>query len=431
MNIKPTTTLKKICELIQDNIDDVHPTFAIVGGQACSKTFSVLMLLINRALQWNKNMKLPNGEQDRGDYYVASAELSKLRNTAIKDFKYILQEFGIYNQENFKAETDYIFDSGAHIKFLGIDKSDMSKGLRSSILLIDEANKITYESYRQISSRAGITILCWNADYESYIETLVIQDKHTHFLRVNYMDNECCPANELAEILSYKEKGFNEDGTVKNEFYANLFNVFGLGLTGRAIGAIYQNWTIGEYIEQDLNGFGLDFGYSSDPDALIRVSIDNKHKIIYMKEELYQNGNSEDELGMILKRKCLGKVIIADSAEDRLIADIKNKFAVRIIPVKKPRVVESIKKLQGYNFVVDPDSLNLQKELQTYIWKEGSDKTIPVDKNNHLLDSLRYIAEYLTVTHHTDSVIVPNEDNKIWKNRAYRLKHRNSLQSIF
>lgn len=406
MNIKSTTTLRKICELIQDNIDDVHPVFAIVGGQACSKTFSVLMLLINRAMQWKPDMTLPNGEPDRGDYYVASAELSKLRNTAIKDFKYIMQEFGIYKDENFKAETDYIFDSGAHIKFLGIDKSDMSKGLRSSILMIDEANKITYESYRQISSRAGIVLLCWNADYESYIETMVIPDSHTHFLRVNYLDNECCPANEIAEIESYKEKGYNEDGTVKNEFFANLYQVFGLGMTGRAIGAVYQNWTIGEYQELDLNGFGLDFGYSSDPDALIRVSIDNKRKIIYMKEELYQNGNSEDDLGKILKMKCSGHVIVADSAEDRLIADLKNKFKLRILPVHKPRVVESIKKLQGYNFIVDPDSLNLQRELQTYIWKEGSDKTIPIDKFNHLLDCLRYVAEYLTVAQPKPSSVV-------------------------
>lgn len=396
MNIKPTTTLKKICELIQDNINDVHPTFAIVGGQACSKTFSVLMLLINRAMQWNPDMKLPNGEPDRGDYYVASAELSKLRNTAIKDFKYIMQEFNAYKPECFKGETDYIFDSGAHIKFLGIDKSDMSKGLRSSILLIDEANKITYESYRQISSRAGIVLLCWNADYESYIETMVIPDKHTHFLRVNYKDNECCPANEIAEIESYKEKGYNDDGTVKNEFYANLYQVFGLGMTGRAIGAVYQNWTIGEYKELDLTGFGLDFGYSSDPDALVRVSIDNKNKIIYMMEELYTNGNSEDALGEILKKKCGKGVIVADSAEDRLIADLKKKFKLNIVPVRKPRVVESIKKLQGYQFVVHPKSFNLQKELQTYIWMEGTDKSIPIDKNNHILDALRYIVEFMT-----------------------------------
>lgn len=406
MNIKPTTTLKKICQLIQDNINDVHPVFAVVGGMACSKSFSMLMLLINRALQWNPDMKLPNGEPDRGNYYVASAELSKLRNTAIKDFKYIMQEFGVYKEENFKADTDYIFDSGAHIKFLGIDKSDMSKGLRSSILFIDEANKITYEAYRQISSRAAIVLLCWNADYESYIETMVVPDSHTHFLRVNYMDNEYCPANEIAEIESYKEKGYNSDGTVKNEFYANLYQVFGLGMTGRAIGAVYQNWTIGKYIEQDLNGFGLDFGFSSDPDALIRISVDNKKKVIYMKEELYKNGNSEDELGAILKSKCNRGIIVADSAEDRLIADIKKKFKVNIIPVRKPKVVESIKKLQGYRFIVDPDSFNLQKELQTYIWLEGSDKLIPKDKNNHLLDALRYIVEHLTSSR-------PQKDNVV------------------
>ena len=407
MNIKSTTTLRKICELIQDNINDVHPVFAIVGGQACSKTFSVLMLLINRAMQWNPDMKLPNGEPDRGDYYVASAELSKLRNTAIKDFKYIMQEFGIYRDENFKAETDYIFESGAHIKFLGIDKSDMSKGLRSSILMIDEANKITYESYRQISSRAGIVLLCWNADYESYIEKLVLQDSHTHFLRVNYLDNECCPANEVAEIESYKERGYNADGSVKNEFYANLYQVYGLGMTGRAIGAVYQNWTIGEYEAHDgVELFGLDFGFSNDPDALIRVSVDKRNMKIFLKQEMYQNGNSEDQLLSLLRIKCGNKLIIADSAEDRLISDLKAK-GINIRGAKKGRILNDIKILQSWQIVVDPQSLDIQRELQTYIWLDKESHQVPIDKNNHALDcGLRYAAMFVIGPVVEDEVII-------------------------
>lgn len=387
--IEATTTLRKIAAMRKR-------IRVICGSQGASKTFSILMLLINHA----------SSKEDR-KILVVSEELSKMRPTVIADFIKIMKEWGIYEDSSWNSsEAIYRFRNGSTINFKGMDKLSIGKGLRCNVLFANEANKIDWEAYREISSRADNIFIDYNPNLLSWIDTEVIPREDCSFLRVTWRDNEFLGDAEKAEIMGYAEKAFNDDGSVKSEYWHNVWKVYSEGEVGSTIGAVFTDWSTGEYVETDLNGFGLDFGYSSDPDALIRVSIDNKHKVIYMKEELYQNGNSEDVLGSILKKKCSGHIIVADSAEDRLIADMKKKFSIRITPVKKPRVVESIKKLLGYHFIVDPNSVNLQKELQNYVWLDKVDKTIPIDKFNHLLDALRYIAEYLTVAQPKPSSVV-------------------------
>lgn len=387
--IEATTTLRKIAAMRKR-------IRVICGSQGASKTFSILMLLINHA----------SSKEDR-KILVVSEELSKMRPTVIADFIKIMKEWGIYEDSSWNSsEAIYRFRNGSTINFKGMDKLSIGKGLRCNVLFANEANKIDWEAYREISSRADNIFIDYNPNLLSWIDTEVIPREDCSFLRVTWRDNEFLGDAEKAEIMGYAEKAFNDDGSIKSEYWHNVWKVYSEGEVGSTIGAVFTDWSTGEYVETDLNGFGLDFGYSSDPDALIRVSIDNKHKVIYMKEELYQNGNSEDVLGSILKKKCSGHIIVADSAEDRLIADMKKKFSIRITPVKKPRVVESIKKLLGYHFIVDPNSVNLQKELQNYVWLDKVDKTIPIDKFNHLLDALRYIAEYLTVAQPKPSSVV-------------------------
>ena len=87
MPLKQTTALKKICALKKKYK-------AVRGGQGSSKTFSILMILINHA-----------SSKPNRNIYVVSAELTKMRETVIKDFVFIMMEAGIYNPDNFLAGT--------------------------------------------------------------------------------------------------------------------------------------------------------------------------------------------------------------------------------------------------------------------------------------------------------------------------------------
>ena len=159
-------------------------------------------------------------------------------------------------------------------------------------------------------------------------------------------------------------------------------------MTGKIDGLIYTDWKIGKFDETLPYRFGLDFGFSNDPDAMVKLAVDEKRSIIYLEEKMYQNGQSTDQL--IARLKTIVKpneLILADSAEPRLINDMRKYFNIR--PTKKWKVVERIKKMQSYQLVVTPDSRNLITELENYTWHDKKSET-PIDAFNHLLDSAGY-----------------------------------------
>ena len=162
------------------------------------------------------------------------------------------------------------------------------------------------------------------------------------------------------------------------------------GWLDKAEGVIFDNWKIGPFPNDVDHGFGLDFGFSVDPDALVRCHIDKKHKKIYLKEELYKSGLGSEMLAKHLTDICGNKQIVADNAEGRLISDLRTK-KLNIIPCTKGAgsIVAGIKIMQDYEIIIDPASINLIKEFNNYVW---DDKKIekPIDAYNHLIDACRY-----------------------------------------
>jgi len=157
----------------------------------------------------------------------------------------------------------------------------------------------------------------------------------------------------------------------------------------RAEGVVFDNWSVGEFNPDNLQtSCGMDFGFSIDPDSLTEVAIDKKHKKIYLKEHIYKNGLKSQELAQIVLDKVGNKLIIADSAEPRLIADLKH-LGVNIKPVKKGTIESGITRMQDYHLVVSPESTNIAKELNNYVYADKGSK-LYVDSFNHAIDSARY-----------------------------------------
>ena len=226
----------------------------------------------------------------------------------------------------------------------------------------------------------------WQRWFEGYTKHVTIGGYQipvsTHpelcHIHTTYLDNiNNIPDDYLKRIDEIKEKN--------PEKYRHV--ILG-GWVEKAEGVIFDNWVEGEFDESLPYGFGLDFGYSVDPDALIKVAIDEKRRKIYLKEYLYENGLGSEKLQMKLKRMCAKNEIIADCAEPRLIDDLK---PLNIKPSIKGQdsVRAGIKILLDYELVVDPDSHNLKKELNNYVWSDKKSDT-PIDMYNHLLDACRY-----------------------------------------
>ena len=165
------------------------------------------------------------------------------------------------------------------------------------------------------------------------------------------------------------------------------------GWLDKAEGVVFDNWSIGEFNPDNLQtSCGMDFGFSIDPDSLTEVAIDKKHKKIYLKEHIYRNGIKSHELAQIVLDKVGQSLIIADSAEPRLIADLKH-LGVNIKPVKKGTIESGITRMQDYHLIVSPESTNIAKELNNYIYSDKSSK-LYVDNYNHAIDGIRYNVIY-------------------------------------
>lgn len=377
MNIKQTTTLKKISKLKKK-------IWSIVGSQGAGKTFSILILLINHA-----------SSNDNKQIYIVGSELSKLKNSAMKDFLVLLKEFNLYSDNSWsKTESIYTFANGSFIKFVGLDKPDIFKGVRSDIVFFNEANKIDFETYRQVASRSKRVIIDYNPDTTCWIQEEVEIRDDCDFLRVTWRDNEYLSQEELDEISWYGKQAFNDDCSIKNDFWYNIWRVYSEGLTGQLLGTIFQNWEIGEFDETIEFGYGADYG-TTDPDTLTKVAIDNDKKIIYLDEVIYQNSLSSDELIKLYKERVVnGKIIIGDSAASRTIIDIR-KSGLNIRGVIKNKIIDDIKILQSYKIIITKSSTNVINEFQNYIWLDNKSNT-PIDKWNHSIDGIRYYVQTLS-----------------------------------
>jgi phage terminase large subunit len=378
--IQKTTSLLKIASL-KKRIKVIR------GGQGAGKTISILILLINHAAS------KPNRE-----ILILSAELTKMRLTVIKDFVKLMRLIGIYDENRFLAGTLYRFQNGSFIKFIGLDKSDVGKGLRSDVAYFNEVNKIDFESYRQVASRAGQVYADYNPDAEFYIDTDVINREDCDFLQLTFRDNELLSESERNEILMYEKNGYNPDGSIKNEYWANLWNVYGLGNIGNLQGVIFNNWTKCDSIPKDADfiAYGMDWGFTSDPTTLTAVYRYNKD--LYLDELIYETGLTNSDI--IIKLQQLGvtrqQVIVADSAEPKSIEDIR-RAGYRIEAAKKgaDSIRNSIDTLQQQKLFITARSVNAIKEANSYRWatdNTGKNLNVPEDKNNHFWDSVRYVA---------------------------------------
>lgn len=372
---KVTTTIKKILKLKKR-------VKAVQGGTSSGKTFGILPILIDKAL------RTPNLEIS-----IVSESVPHLKRGVIKDFKKILIEIQRWKRDQWHgSDFKYTFQNGAYIEFFSADNDAKLRGARRDVLYINECNNIKFESYQELAVRTKEDIfLDWNPTAEFWFEENVKNDEDVDFLIVTYKDNEACPQNAIDYILKAKDKA------EENPYWANWYKVYGLGELGQLQGAVFNNWTEGEFDEALPYCYGMDFGFSPDPTTLIRVAVNTKHRKVYVSEEFYNTDLSTDDIEQMCKDRIKEPydVIVCDSAEKREINELR-KRNLQAIKCKKgaDSIKAGIKLLQGFEIIVTPESQKLMYELNHYVWNDKK-AGIPVDDHNHCIDPLRYCADFL------------------------------------
>ena len=162
------------------------------------------------------------------------------------------------------------------------------------------------------------------------------------------------------------------------------------GWLDKAEGTVFTNWKTGEFEEVSVPIYGQDFGFSVDPTTLIKMCYDKSRKKIWLKECYYRPKLTTSEIASLNKHHAGNSLIYADSAEPRLIEELQ-QYGLNIKATEKGAgsITAGIALMQDYELIIDPNSTNLIKELNNYVWSDKKSNT-PIDAFNHSLDAARY-----------------------------------------
>jgi len=241
-------------------------------------------------------------------------------------------------------------------------------------------------------------------DYDGVMVQISTHPDVLH-IHTTFQDNEDNLGEQfLNEIARIKEESIAK-ATINGVFNKAAFQMtkYALKVIGRwadiAEGVILPNWEEGEFNHSLPHAYGQDYGFSVDPDTLINVAVDIRKKIIYLDEEYYDTKQlGLDDLYEVNKSRIRFEddLIVGDSAEDRLIEDLRKKGLNIIECEKGPGSVKAgLTSMNDYKIIVTPRSVNIKKELRKYKWNDKK-AGIPIDKWNHAIDASRYAFRKLT-----------------------------------
>ena len=366
--------------------------FIITGGRGSSKSFGVGTF--TNLLSFELGHKILFTRQT-----MTSAHLSIIPEFQEKIDLMQLNAFFDVNKSEIKNK-----ESGSEIIFKGIKTSsgDQTASLKSlqgvTTWILDEAEELTDEitfdkinlSIRQKGKQNRVILILNPATKEHWIYKRFFEDKGVQegfngikddvtYIHTTYLDNiDNLDISFINEVERIKETNPNK---YKHQILGGWLN--------RAEGVVFDNWKIGLFTDTGYRYFGQDFGFSIDPTTLIECAIDKTNKTIYVKEHLYKAGLKTSQIAVENIRYAGRTLIIADSAEPRLIEELKLQ-GCNIKGISKPLIIDRVALLQDWLIVVDSESKNIIKELNNYVWQDKKSNT-PIDDYNHTLDPIGYV----------------------------------------
>jgi phage terminase large subunit len=373
MSYAKTTATRKIANLTKR-------IRIVQGGTSASKTVSILIYLIVLA-QTDKTPKLTS---------IVSESFPHLRRGAMRDFLNIMKEHGYFKQREWDMTNNiYTFPNKSQIEFFSVDQSEKVRGARRDRLFINEANNISFSAFEELEVRTkDFIFLDYNPTTEFWAFTEIMQtDKRTDWehLILTYKDNEALSK----EIVDSIEQRINRKG---------WWQVYGLGQLGEVEGKIYNGWQIIDEIphEARLERYGLDFGYTNDPTALVAIYYYNGGYIL--DEILFAKGMSNKQIADTIKEMPKA-LVVADSAEPKSIDEIKSfryeNGSINVMPTVKGKdsVNNGIQIVQEQQISVTKRSVNVINEYRNYLWmvdKNGKVLNEPEHTFSHSMDAIRY-----------------------------------------
>lgn len=348
------------------------------------------------------------------NFLVCRAVGRTLRKSVFAEAVKVIGGWGLTHRFNIhKSEMTITCDNGYQMLFSGLDDTEKLKSItpeRGAItdVRVEEATEVAPDDLKQLVKRqrggdAGTAkrlvlsfnpILKTHHIYQNFFAPLGWADDQTEYtspelsiLKTWYIHNRFLTPGDVVDLESEMD-----------DYYRTVYTLGNWGVLGEVI---FTNWSV-----QDLSGMrrqftnhrhGLDFGFSSNPAAVVVTHYDRNHKTVYIYDELYEAGLTNDQLAADVKALIGGQPVTCDSAEPKSITELR-RYGVSARPASKGKdsIKHGIQWLRQQRLVVDRACVNTQAELGAYHWKkdrDGNATDMPVDRNEHLIDALRYAYE--------------------------------------
>nr|DAK50950.1 MAG TPA: Large subunit terminase [Caudoviricetes sp.] len=369
---------KVIGALFRANTDKDARVYINQGGTSSGKTYTIMQVLIYVAI-------LEAGSITT----VVGQDLPNLKVGALRDTKTILSGsdwlagyFDLHESEHYLRCRN-----GSIIEFKSYKDEQDAKNGKRDYLFVNEANGIPYEIYWQLAIRTRKRIwIDYNPSERFWVHNEIKGRSGAKMIISDHRGNPFLSKEEHERIEGIEDK--------------ELWKVYARGLTGKLSGVIFPNFRIVDSLPEraswKVQGYGLDFGFTNDPTALVHCII--AHGELWTDLEIYETGLTNPMIAEKAKETGLTKAdqIIADSAEPKSIAELRNAGLWVISTVKGgDSITVGIDILHRYKWNVTRRSIGMIEELQSYKWKkdrDGKKTNTPVDKFNHAIDATRYFA---------------------------------------
>ena len=380
-------------------LNDYSRTQIIYGGSGSGKSVFIAQRCIYDMLKGGRN------------YLILRQVGRTVRKSVFNEVRKVIVDWNLTNL--FTAnKTDGIITckNGYQILFSGLDDPEKIKSITPekgviTDIWIEEATETDRGAVRELYKRQ-------RGGDESIPKRMILTFNpivQTHWIYTDFFSNIAWTDNQTeykSDSLSILKTWYVHNRFLTSQDRHDLetesdryyYQVYTLGTWGVVGSVICTNWEV-----QDLSGMrdqftnprhGLDFGFSSDPAALWVSHYDKMRKTIYLYDELYETGLTNDLLAADVRRLIGANYVTCDSAEPKSIAELQ-RHGVNAKSARKGKdsVLFGIQWLQQQCIIIDQNCVNARREFLQYKWKEDKDgKAIrqPIEKNNHLIDALRY-----------------------------------------
>lgn len=362
------------------------------GGTRSSKTYSLVQMISN----WLYTGWIRENEYlEEGVCNIVRKNKSTIRVTVLKDFEEVISMNPLYSEIKINNTNKTFEYEGRLVQFFGADEEQKIRGLKSDILYCNEANELAYKKqfFQLLIRCTGTIFIDFNpSDPDVWINTELEQKraakkKDVEVIVTTYLDNPFLERTQIEEIKGIRD--IDEE----------LWQVYGLGNYGKITGLIYNIKEV-DFLPDgaEFLGFGLDFGFTNDPTALIQMWYFDGG--IYMRDLIYKTGLTTPMLAEKMKKigVPMDAPIFADGAEPKTCTELRalGFSGVRNVKGNDKKILFGISVMNSHDLYHLSDSLAIKSEGMKYKWLEdketGEPTNKPIDGFNHALDAARYVA---------------------------------------